>query len=74
MNFENFIQVEKEYHNKTTAMRWSEAKYGIEISFPWFPPEKQGIPEPVHNKRGGTYWLRQSYRHNTACLLIVSCP
>ena len=24
MNFENFIQVEKEYHNKTTAVRWSE--------------------------------------------------
>lgn len=32
MNFENFIQVEKEYHNKTTARRWTEAKYDIEIS------------------------------------------
>ena len=49
MNFENFIQVEKEYHNKTTAMRWSKAKYGIEISFLWILPEKQGIPLPVRN-------------------------
>ena len=74
MNFENFIQVEKEYHNKTTAMRWSKAKYGIEISFLWILTEKQGIPLPVRNKCGGTYWLRQSYRHNTACLRIVFYP
>lgn len=50
MHFENIIQVEKEYHNKTTAMRWSEAKYGIEISFLWILPERQGIPLPVCNK------------------------
>lgn len=74
MNFENFIQVEKEYHNKTTAVRWSEAKYGIKISFLWILPEKQGIPLPVRNKCGGTYWLRQSYRHNMACLRIVFYP
>ena len=55
MNFENFIQVEKEYHNKTTAVRWSETKYGIKISFLWILPEKQGIPLPVRNKCGEIY-------------------
>ena len=27
MNFENFCRLKKEYHNKTTAIRWPEAKY-----------------------------------------------
>ncbi len=74
MNFENFIQVEKEYHNKTTAMRWSEAKYEIEISFLWIRPEMQGIPLPVRNKCGEICLRRQSYRRNKACLLSAFYP
>ena len=73
MNFENFIQVEKEYNN-TTAMRWPGAKWGIKISILWILLEKQGNPVPVRNKCGKTYWLWQSYRHNTACLRIVTYP
>ena len=46
MNFENFIQVEKEYHNKTTAVRWSEAKYGIKSAFFGFFQRSKVFPYP----------------------------
>lgn len=33
MNFENFIQVEKKYKNKTTAKRWSVMKLEVRLHF-----------------------------------------
>ena len=74
INFKKFIQGKKEYNNKTTAVRWSEANYKIDISFLRIPLGKLDILVPVHNKYGEIYWLRQSYRHSTSYLLNVSWP